>query len=210
MSRTSETQNPASPSSPSPSSEIRCSCGKCLAKGGSIKCSRCDRLTELPVPISERERTAIFLSAKALCARVFDHPHEPIKITLQPGSGHMGYVQYVQPSNPTLTGEEMKQQLVVFLGGVAAERILGQSSPRNVESAFRQAHALAERIVAIQGTVGDRNSQAFALVSAAMLEAIAILAEHGKELDALTQELISKGELSADDIAQQFPLQKKE
>ncbi len=70
MSRTSETPDS---SAPADSNEMRCTCGKCLAKDGMIKCSRCSKLSALPTPPTFRQAAAYHLAAKALSARVLDH-----------------------------------------------------------------------------------------------------------------------------------------
>lgn len=206
MSRTSET--PMSADSSADSSELRCPCGKCLAKDGAIKCSRCNRLNSLPTPPTFREATAYYLAAKALSARVLDHTEAPVKITVVPGSQHAGYVQFEpKDKSPLLTTEDMKRKLVVIMAGVAAERLIGSKSPRDTANALTQAHDLAMRVCDLECAQGDRTRRALSLVSEALLEAMSILGRYACEHARLTDALLEKGELTADDINSLTPVE---
>jgi len=196
MSRTSETPDSAT-------DEIRCgNCDKCLAKDGTIKCARCSRLTSLPVLPTFRQQMAYQLTAKVLSAQLLDSKERPIKVTVVPGTGYAGYVQF-SPSEglPLLSIEDMKRKLVILMAGVAAERMVSARSPRDAEMAFRQAHDLAMRITDLECADADRAKRAFILVSEALSEAYAILYQHAAEHSRLTAALLEKGELTADDIA---------
>lgn len=208
MSRTSET--PEDSNAPSASSEVRCSCGKCLAKDGVIKCTRCSRLTTLPPLQTFRQAMAYQLAAKAMTARVLDHNEHPVKVTIVPGTGYAGYVQFAPDENrPLMTIADMKRKLVVLMAGCAAERMASARSPRDMEAAFRQSYDLAMKICDLECTEGDRSKRAFVLVSDAMFEAIAILGQYAADHDRLTAALLEKGELTASDIAALVASQEK-
>src|SRR5688572_12619026 len=107
MSRTSETPG-------SDQSDLRCSCGKCLAKDGQIKCARCDVTTDVrPRMLDEARHTAFYLSALAMTAQLTRSDAPPVKITIVPTGTSMGYVQY-QPDGdrPLYTVADLKKQLV--------------------------------------------------------------------------------------------------
>lgn len=182
--------------------EIRCSCGKCLAKDGAIKCPKCSTLNVLPPMPSFRQAMAFQLAAKAMIARVLDHNERPVKVTVEPGPGYAGFVEFQADGGRTLmTIEDMKRKLVVLMAGCAAERLISVRSSRDMETAFRQSHDLAMRICDLECAEGDRSKRAFELVTEAMFEAFAILSEHAAEHHRLTTALLEKGELTGADIA---------
>src|SRR5690349_3124208 len=109
MSRTSETPDSAS-------SDLRCTCGKCLAKGGQIKCGRCDATTDVrPRLLDEARHTAFYLSALAMTAQLTRADAPPVKITIVPTGQSRGYVQYMPADDRLLyTVADRKKQLVVL------------------------------------------------------------------------------------------------
>lgn len=201
MSRTSET--PEVSSTPAETNELRCTCGKCLAKDGMIKCTRCSKLTALPPAPDFRQVMAFQLAAKALSAKVLDHSERPVEISIIPGltPAYAGYVRF-EPSvdRPLLTVEDMKRKLIVLMSGCAAERIFGNKSARDLESVVGQCCDLAMRICDLECVEGDRNKRALMLVGDAMFEATRILLVHRAEHNRLASLLLEKGELTADDI----------
>ncbi len=168
MSRTSETPG-------SDQSDLRCSCGKCLAKDGQIKCARCDVTTDVrPRMLDEARHTAFYLSALAMTAQLTRSDAPPVKITIVPTGTAMGYVQY-QPvgDRPLYTVADLKKQLVVLMAGIAAEDLLGKRTTGS-SNTFRQAEALARRMIVeymVEGRVPDPDAAVRRLIDSAMEEA---------------------------------------
>ena len=198
MSRTSETPG-------SDSSDLRCSCGKCLAKDGQIKCARCDVTTDARHRLLEDARhTAFYLSALATTAQLTRADAPPVKITIKRTDHSVGYVQY-QPAGDryVYSVADLKKQLVVLMAGIAAEVALGQRTTGS-SNTFQRAEALARRMVAdgmVDGWDKDPDAAARCLVESAMVEATSFVASNRAVIDRLAAELLYKGELTGDDVA---------
>jgi ATP-dependent Zn protease len=197
MSRTSETPAPDSP-------DLRCKCGKCLAKDGSIKCSRCDVVTDVrPRLLDEARHTAFYLSALATTSQLLGSNEPPVKITIVPGNQHNGYVHFQPSEAPVHTVEDLKRQLVVLLSGRAAENTLGSPTTGSTNT-MQRAIELARRIVSY-GMVKDwdKNPEqaAMTLLDDAWKEAEAFVAANRAAIDSVAAMLLFKGELTGDDVA---------
>lgn len=197
MSRTSET-----PASESP--DLRCKCGKCLAKDGSIKCSRCDVVTDVrPRLLDEARHTAFYLSALATTSQLLGSNEPPVKITIVPCNQHNGYVHFQPSEAPLHTVEDLKRQLVVLLSGRAAENALGSSTTGSA-STMQRAFGLARRIVAfgmVEGWKANPEQAAMTLIDDAWKEAEAFVAANRAAIDSVAAMLLFKGELNSDDVA---------
>lgn len=198
MSRTSET-----PDFP----DLRCTCGKCLAKDGQIKCTRCDVVTDVrPRMLDEARHTAFYLCALATTAQMTREllNAKPVTITLKKTGQALGYVQH-QPINdrPLYTLQELKARLVMLMSGPAAEHVLGHitTGPSNM---IAQARELARRMV--RDCMVDCHGRhpdevANELVFAAFEEAKQIVAANRETVESLAGALLYKGELTGDDVA---------
>lgn len=188
MSRTSETH----------STEIRCGCGKCLAKDGMIKCSRCNELTSLAT--SQAQAAAYHLAGIALCASIMESSEQPVTVTIKQHPDRSGYVQ-LEPKTerPLLTIDDMKRKLIIVMSGVAAERVTGQTSSTTHAADFRRAYAIAADIVEIEGA-SDDIGRALVLVTDALLEAMSLIASNADRHKLLVTTLLEKGELTAEDL----------
>lgn len=198
MSRTSETPG-------FDSSDLRCACGKCLAKGGQIKCARCEGTTDArPRLLDEARHTAFYLSALATTAQLTRPESPPVKITLIQTESAMGYVQYQSAGDRFLyTVADLKKQLVVLMAGIAAEEALGKGTT-GPSSTLQRAKALARRMVAdgmVDGGDKDPDAAARSLVESAMEEATTFVAANRAAIDSVAAQLLYKGELTGDDLA---------
>jgi len=197
MSRTSET-----PASDSP--DLRCQCGKCLAKDGNIKCSRCDVVTDVrPRLLDDARHTAFYLSAMAATSHLLGSNESPVKITIVPGNQHNGYVSFQPREEPVSRVEDMKRQLVILLTGRAAENALGSPTTGSAQT-MRQALDLARRIVScgmVEGWDKNPDQAALRLLDSAWKEAEAFVAANRAAIENVAAMLLFKGELTGDDVA---------
>ena len=185
--------------------EIRCQCGKCLAKDGQIKCTRCDTVTDTrPRLLDEARHTAFFLSALATTSQILGGGRKPLKITIQRGVGHLGYVHHVPADGPyLLTAMELKTKLVILLTGLAAEKALG-SGTTGSSNVVARAKELARRMVTfgmVEGWDTDPEGAALRVYASAMDEATSFVLANRAAIDTLAAELLYKGELTGDDVA---------
>lgn len=197
MSRTSET-----PASDSP--DLRCKCGKCLAKDGGIKCSRCDVVTDVrPRLLDDARHTAFYLSAMAATSHLLGSNESPVKITIVPGNQHNGYVSFQPREEPVFRVEDLKRQLVVMLTGRVAENAFGSSTTGSANTMV-QARELARRIVSygvVEGSNKNPEQAAHDLLDSAWKEAEAFVAANRAAIENVAAMLLFKGELTGDDIA---------
>ena len=197
MSRTSET--PASDSN-----DLRCKCGKCLAKDGQIKCSKCTGITDVrPRLLDEARQTAFYLSAMAATAHRLGSNESPVKLTIVPGRQHNGYVSFQPSEEQLLRVDDLKRQLVVLLTGRAAENALCSSTTGSA-SVMTQAMHLARRIVTCGMVPGwDKNPDQAAreLLDTTWKEAEAFVAANRAAIESVAAMLLFKGELTGDDVA---------
>lgn len=197
MSRTSET-----PSSDSP--DLRCKCGKCLAKDGNIKCSRCDVVTDVrPRLLDDARHTAFYLSAMAATSHLLGSNEAPVKITIVPGNQHNGYVSFRPREEQVFHVEDLKRQLVVMLTGLAAENALGSPTTGSANT-MMQARELARRIVSygmVEGWDKNPDHAAHDLLDSAWKEAESFVAANRAAIENVAAMLLFKGELTGDDVA---------
>lgn len=197
MSRTSET-----PASDSP--DLRCNCGKCLAKDGQIKCSKCTGITDVrPRLLDEARRTAFYLSAMATTAQLLGANEAPVKITIVPGRHHLGYVASQPLQDPLYTTEDMRRQLLVLLTGHAAEIALGGLTTGS-QNTMERAWQMAQRMVSLGMVDGwNRNpgEAARTLFESVRKEAQDFVAANRAAIESVAAMLLFKGDLTGDDVA---------
>lgn len=202
MSRTSETPG-------SDSSDLRCTCGKCLAKDGKIKCARCESVTDArPRLLDEARHTAFYLSALATSAQLTRPDAAPVKITLNRTPSALGYVQYAPAGDRFFhTVADLKKQLVVHLAGYAAELSLGKPTT-GASHTFEQAKGLARRMVSdfmVEGSETDPEGAVRQLIEAAMEEATSFVAANRAAIESVAAQLLFKGELTGEDLVALLP-----
>ncbi len=202
MSRTSETPD-------SLSNDLRCVCGKCLAKDGQIKCPRCEGFIDArPRLLDEARHTAFYLCALATSSQILEESSKPIMVTLVPAVRSLGYVQTAPTEDRfAYTSDELNNRLVVLLTGLAAEEALGGVTTGSSDT-FQQAMELARRIVSygmVEGWDSNPDAAARQLVETARQKAKEFVAANRTVIDNVAAQLLFKGELTHDDLARHIP-----
>lgn len=189
--------------------EIRCSCGKCLARDGKIKCPRCDGFTDARTRVLlEARHTAFYLCALATSSQILEEGSKPIMVTLVPAARSLGYVQTVPAEDRfAYTSDELNNRLVVLLTGLAAEEALGGVTTGS-SNTFQQAMELARRIVSygmVEGWDTNPDAAARQLFETARQKAKEFVAANRTVIDNVAAQLLFKGELTQDDLARLIP-----
>jgi ATP-dependent Zn protease len=140
MSRTSEFQ-----------SELRCGCGKCLAKDGQIKCRDCKKYTRITPGHDWTLIMAYLLSTQAVVNHVLTR-RLPIKLSVRSTGRSMGHVQFDEPEMALCGREDLVNQLTAVLAEPAAEEKLTGTITPSSRRAYERARNLALQIIGLYGS----------------------------------------------------------
>jgi len=97
---------------------------------------------------SEKEKTAYHEAGHTLTAWHLDGAHIVHKVTIIPRGRSLGATQYIQSEDRlSMSRRELEHQLVVFLGGRAAEKIVYNETTVGAENDLERATSIARRMV---------------------------------------------------------------
>eukprot|EP00035_Acanthoeca_spectabilis_P024306 m.453259 g.453259 ORF g.453259 m.453259 type:complete len:817 (+) comp20467_c0_seq1:229-2679(+) len=176
---------------------------------------------------SERAIVAYHESGHVLTAWFLEHVDPLLKTTIVPRtSGALGFAQYIPSDRHLHSVEELKERLVVMLGGRAAEHVTFGRITTGASDDIRRCTDIAYAMLTQYGMSrsigtlswpdfpraesGYRSSsnalaerveaEAQQLVREAYDQAIALLSEHKAKLIVLSEELLAKETLQYDDV----------
>jgi cell division protease FtsH len=96
----------------------------------------------------EKKRTAYHESGHALAAWRLPHAHRVSKVTIVPRGRALGVTQMLPMEDRlNVSEEELRQQLVVFLAGRAAEKLVFDETSVGAENDLERATSIARRMV---------------------------------------------------------------
>jgi len=179
---------------------------------------------ETPHTLNERERRVVAFheAGHALLAELLPGTTKTHRVSIVPRGGALGYVFHLPKEDSFLdTRVELMNQLVVLLGGRAAEELVFGSITNGASDDLRKVALITRRMIhewamgtsvsAIQllaegGAVSDRTrelrdaeQQHFA--DEAMRRAVALITEYRPQLDAIAAALLQHEVLEGADIA---------
>ena len=163
----------------------------------------------------EKRQVAVHEAGHALVAAL--HGHKFIQVTINGCGGNLGFLERMSESALGASERRLKENIDVALAGNAAERILSMVAEGS-ESDFEHATDCARRLLSggIQGdgelavtpdfAVGEHEWQSLRpkvnkILRARMTKTIALLTEHKAELEKVSDNLLRKGTLFADEVA---------
>lgn len=127
------------------------------------------------------------------------------KITIVPSEGAAGMVQFGPMSDSPLpqTTAGMRNQIVVHLAGIEAERLIDEERCGTAYSlSLQHASTIAERIADLEmpGWRLNRSSYAQQIVQSCMMKASLLVEEHQASIRRLADVLVVEGELTGDRV----------
>jgi cell division protease FtsH len=172
-----------------------------------------------PIGDDELEKIAYHEAGHVVCAELCEHHENAQHVTIDPRGNAMGFALFGQEDRALHDEEHLREAMIAALGGRAAEQLVfgrvssgGKNDLEKVNAIARAAvteYGMSERLGAFAGNEYQLSNQTKAvidrevehLVARAYKEALELLRNHRRQLEALAKRLLEAHELERLDIA---------
>ena len=171
-----------------------------------------------PIAEDELEKIAYHEAGHVVCAELCEHHENAQHVTIDPRGNAMGFALFGQEDRALHDERHLHEAMIAALGGRAAEQLVFGRVSSGAKNDLEKVSAIARAAVTELGMsprlgqfVGDErrlsnqtkariDREVERLVASAYEDALALLAEHRRELDLLAARLLEARELERVDI----------
>jgi cell division protease FtsH len=172
-----------------------------------------------PIAADELEKIAYHEAGHVVCAEFCEHHENAQHVTIDPRGNAMGFALFAQEDRALHDEEHLREAMIAALGGRAAEQLVfgrvssgAKNDLEKVNAIARAAvteYGMSERLGPFVGNDYQLSNETKALVdreieqhvARAYKEALALLGNHRRQLEALATRLLEARELERLDIA---------